>query len=170
MGVQGDTNPLWQYSLSIYEQPGVGDYCVKMQDRYDILVNLMLFVCWVGARQFRIKSQEIKQAESLIFDFNATVTKPIRIERRKLVNSEFDTEELKKQLLERELQAEFREQHKLYHWFCQHTFNEGPAEQLVEANLRCYFDNYSIPLVLPNPLLEATLSCDLDSFAGIPNR
>lgn len=170
MGTQGDTNPLWQFSLSVYEQPGVADYCIKMQDRYDILVNLMLFVCWAGTRQFRIKNQEIKQAESLIYDFNATVTKPIRIERRKLADREFDTGELKKQLLERELQAEFREQHKLYLWFCQRTFNEDPAEQLVEANLRCYLESYSIPLVLPNPLLEATLNCDLTSFAGIANR
>jgi uncharacterized protein (TIGR02444 family) len=160
LGKSNDANPLWHFSLSVYEGPGVADYCIEMQDRYDILVNLMLFVCWLGTRQIKIDCQEIKQAETVIFDYNARVTKPIRIERRQLDSNDDKTGALKKQLLERELQAEFNEQNKLYQWFCRASCGEDSSEKLVETNLRCYFDIYSVPLTLPNPLLKAALCND----------
>lgn len=155
----------WEYSSSLYAEPGVAEYCIDMQDRYGALVNLMLFCCWVGSRQIELDKSAIKQAEQSIADFNAAVTSQIRRRRRELSRTVDGMDEsgvdAKRILLEAELNAERDEHQKLLDWFSDAVLPGPPegwsANKLIMANLRCYLDSCNIARAIPSPLLDAAL-------------
>ncbi len=155
----------WEYSLLLYAQPGVAEYCVDMQDRYGVLVNLMLFCCWVGSRQMELDKSVIKEAERSIVDFNAEVTSQIRRRRRELSRPVDGTAEryadAKRKLFEAELNAEWDEHQKLLDWLSDAVLpgppDGGTTGKFIRANLRCYLDNCNVARTIPSPLLDAAL-------------
>ncbi|MBL6804352.1 MAG: TIGR02444 family protein [Pseudomonadales bacterium] len=40
---------LWDFSLSLYDKPGVPDACLTLQNRHNLDVNLVLFCLWLAA-------------------------------------------------------------------------------------------------------------------------
>lgn len=41
-------HPFWSFSLALYGRPGVEAACLRLQDEYDLDVNLVLFFLWAG--------------------------------------------------------------------------------------------------------------------------
>jgi len=39
-------HPFWDYSVTLYAKPGVGEACLRLQDGLGVDVNLLLFACW----------------------------------------------------------------------------------------------------------------------------
>ncbi len=40
---------LWEFSLSLYDKPGVPDACLTLQNRHNLDVNLVLFCLWLAS-------------------------------------------------------------------------------------------------------------------------
>lgn len=76
-------HPFWDYSLSLYRQPGVADACLYLQDRYGLDVNLLLFCLWFGASgRGPLQDDEIEDCVRRTGDWRARVIEPLRAIRR----------------------------------------------------------------------------------------
>lgn len=149
-------NPLWEFSVEVYSQPGVADYCLTMQDDHLALVNLMLFCCWAGASNVRLDKTNIRNAEQVIAQYNTIVTCQCRAQRRKIVELQPGAEALKKRWLARELEAERTEQGRLYNWFCTTPLTRSrDGKALITHNLKGYLQLLGVDCTAPNPLIGA---------------
>lgn len=43
-------NPFWSFSVSVYSRPRVAELCLRLQNEYDLDVNLVLFACFLASR------------------------------------------------------------------------------------------------------------------------
>src|SRR5688572_11665540 len=43
-------NPLWEFVVWAYAQPGVEKACLALQNNHRIDVNMLLFCCWLAYR------------------------------------------------------------------------------------------------------------------------
>ena len=41
-------NPFWDFSIGVYGKDGVAPACLRLQDRHQMAVNILLFACWWG--------------------------------------------------------------------------------------------------------------------------
>jgi uncharacterized protein (TIGR02444 family) len=151
-------NPVWDFSVAVYQQPGVANDCISLQDKHNALVNLVLFCCWLGTRRCRLNEETLKQAEQVIAEHNLTVTKPLRVRRRALTTAKADYGAVKAKLLAEELCAEQEEQNALFAWFRKVTFPADlDCEALISANLQVYLDRLGPDLECPRRLIDAAL-------------
>lgn len=159
-------NPLWDFSVSVYQQPDVADYCISLQDKHNALVNLVLFCCWLGTRHCYLNEEMLKQAEQMIAEYNLTVTQPLRARRRALTKTRADYAAMKAKLLEEELYAEQEEQNALFAWFSKIAFPAGrDCEALIVANLQAYLDKLAPALECPECLIDAASKYRVDGVA-----
>ena len=66
-----DGNPLWEFSLEFYAQPGVASACLALQDRCGVDVNVLLLMCWCGLQGVCIDSASLAR---LLSDSGGNVT------------------------------------------------------------------------------------------------
>ena len=79
------SHPFWDFALDVYRRPGVSDACLALQERDHVDVNLLLFVCWVGASGGgRLSRDEIERCRDTVAAWHDTVVKPLRGVRRTL--------------------------------------------------------------------------------------
>ena len=74
----------WQFSLELYDRPGVADACLVLQDRYDLDVNMMLWCCWHAAEGRALRPAEVATAEARVAAWQVTVVGQLRAMRRRL--------------------------------------------------------------------------------------
>jgi len=83
-------NPFWAFSLRVYRRPGVAPACLRLQDEYDVDVNLLLYCCWRGSVDGAAMSQsDIVAAMHRVEAWRESVVRPLRAVRRRL-KSGFD--------------------------------------------------------------------------------
>lgn len=119
--MSGDpANPFWDFSLRVYGRPGVAEACLRLQDRHDLDVNLLLYFCWLaGIRDRALAAAEIEQAVAATEAWRVEVVKALRVIRRRM-KSGFEgmprdrTERLRKQVQRLELDCEQAEQDFLF--------------------------------------------------------
>ena len=110
-------NPLWEFSLSIYQQDGVESACVELQDRLGLDVNIVLACCWAGQAGELLGDGFFEQ---LIGDpqmklWRDTVIQPLRQLRRQLKQHPAgEVQSLRQQVLQAEISAERVYQDKLW--------------------------------------------------------
>jgi uncharacterized protein (TIGR02444 family) len=106
---------LWRFSLALYAKPGVAEALISLQDRTGRDINLMLFLLWIGAtRARRLDPAELAAAEAAIGPLNAGVVHQLRRLRRQLRPTvDHDIQALRRRVLNAELAAERRVQHRL---------------------------------------------------------
>lgn len=46
---EADSHPFWQYSVAVYDRPGVAASCLALQDGRGADVNILLYCCWRAA-------------------------------------------------------------------------------------------------------------------------
>ena len=74
----------WDFSLRLYDRPGVADACLQLQDRCGADVNLLLLGFWRAHRGFpRWEPGELARAEMAAAPVNAAL-RPLRQARRAL--------------------------------------------------------------------------------------
>lgn len=143
MTENGSDNLFWQFSLSVYDRPGVAEACLALQGRHQLDVNILLFCCWAGVHGQRFDGAT---AASLIAGTDAwqdEVVKPLRQIRQWLKQHPVEAAPQKASVLRegikaRELEAESVEQAILAGSFAVDTGAEGqPADAI--ANLHAYF-------------------------------
>jgi uncharacterized protein (TIGR02444 family) len=75
----------WRFSLAFYEQPGVADALVALQDRDGFDVNLILFALWFGiSGRGALGGDALMAAKRVADELRSEIVEPLRRLRRKL--------------------------------------------------------------------------------------
>ena len=141
----------WGFSLALYSQPGVAEYCLRRQDDAGANVNLLLFCCWTGRRGVMLSTKALDVAATAIEDWQVRVLRPLRAQRRTAGIAPAE----KQRLLAEELTAERHEQALLVQWLagCGLTHPSVVGDACARANLGCYCAALGVALERDNPLL-----------------
>ena len=149
------TNPFWQYSLALYQRPGVAGFCLNLQDglhpcadrsaispqapsadpgNEHANVNVLLFCCWAGRQGVKLTQSNMRSLEASIATWHQDQVLPLRAARRALGSNDGTKkgveEQNKRELLARELEAERKEQDLLFNWFqAIHQANQSKNSQ-----------------------------------------
>jgi uncharacterized protein (TIGR02444 family) len=107
-GELSNNHTLWRFSLAFYEQAGIAETLIALQDRADLDVNLMLFALWVGASgRGPLTGEELAIADRIVRPVRADVVEPLRALRRKLsCDPDADVQRLREGIKALELAAE----------------------------------------------------------------
>ena len=75
----------WPFSLRLYARAGVAPACLALQDRFGRDVNLVLYLCWVGASgRGRLTAADLDRAESVAGPWRRETVEPLRALRRRI--------------------------------------------------------------------------------------
>lgn len=135
-------NPFWDFSAQLYAQPGVSKACLRLQDDFDLDVNLLLFCLWFAhCGPGRLSREDLLACAELIQTWQAETLKPLRAIRRQSHSSlPADLAAFSRHsLLAAELATERVEQELLYRWAAgrdRAADTDGPAE--AARNLVAY--------------------------------
>ncbi len=137
-------NPFWDFSLAVYARDGVAPACLRLQDRFDLDVNVLLYCCWAahgGAAAF--DRETMAQVLARVADWKSDVVLPLRAVRRAL-KGELESiastprEALRTQVKRIELEAERMQQDALVGAI---SIDEGASPPALErrsaANANC---------------------------------
>src|SRR5262249_36933398 len=98
----------WRFSLAFYTRPGVAAALIRLQDRAEMDVNLLLFAVWCGAvHGHRLSATELRQAGAAGAALRREVVQPLRDLRRRLKSqSDGAMQALRRRVAALELAAE----------------------------------------------------------------
>jgi uncharacterized protein (TIGR02444 family) len=108
--MQEEADKLWDFAVALYEQEPVKAACLNVQARYGLSISLLLGAIWTGINGYgRLGATELETT------IRREVIEPVRALRRLLRQQppggvEGDTQVLRKQLVNAELDAERIEQ------------------------------------------------------------
>ncbi len=85
-------NTFWDFTLAAYPAEGVQQSVIYLQDGCNADVNILFYCCWQGSLGRQLSVDDLKQADKTINAWREHVTKPLRVIRDKIK----DTEELSK--------------------------------------------------------------------------
>ena len=114
----GNTDSLWDFSVTIYQQPGVSHACLSLQDLLGLDVNVLLFCCWFGCTRGLLDGPTFNNALDFSKPWAKEVVHPLRAARiwmkvnncAQLVSQKLLREKIKTVELEAEhLQQDFLE-------------------------------------------------------------
>ena len=75
---------LWEFSLTLYAEPGVAASCLSLQNQHGFDVNLVLFCLWYGFRHGVLTEDLLKTALDTADRWRETVVQPLRSLRTRL--------------------------------------------------------------------------------------
>jgi uncharacterized protein (TIGR02444 family) len=114
--MNNDAEHLWDFAVAVYEEDGIKAACLRVQARYGLSISLLLGAIWAGMNGYgRLGATELETTIRRALEWHRDVIEPMRALRRLLRQQppggvEQQTHELRKQLLEAELNAERIEQ------------------------------------------------------------
>ena len=73
---------LWNFAISVYEQPDIAALCLHLQDHHDFDVNLLLYCLWHGQYWGAVDEAQLDQALDYSRQWQAQVVTPLRETRR----------------------------------------------------------------------------------------
>jgi uncharacterized protein (TIGR02444 family) len=105
----------WSFSAAFYEQPGVADALIALQDGAGADVNLILFALWHGLSGRGLLDQRgMAAADSAVHALREGVIEPLRALRRRLKShGDPDIRGLRERIKILEIEAEKAAQHRL---------------------------------------------------------
>ena len=123
---------LWSYSQIQYIQPGVEEYCLKLQNTYRGNVNILLFCSWLGYCDIKISTKDVISATRTIKDWDLNVVQSLRRARKYYTGSlvEMENNNIKSDIKKLELISEKSVQNSLYKWALLQNFKPGIAKDL----------------------------------------
>jgi len=77
-------NDFWRFSIRVYDQEGVADECLALQDRHGVNVNLLLFCAWIGTQAIILNRSDIEAAAKIVVRWDAMVVRPLRLARQEM--------------------------------------------------------------------------------------
>jgi uncharacterized protein (TIGR02444 family) len=107
------SNPLWDYSLTIYQRDEVAPSCIALQDAFDIDVNLLLYAAWLAHRKRCLSDDHLAALDACVCDWREQVVKPMRELRRQLRDYS-SAAGVRDELKSLELRAEREQQDRMY--------------------------------------------------------
>jgi uncharacterized protein (TIGR02444 family) len=127
-----ESNPFWEFSLSIYAQPGVAVCCLQLQESAAVDVNVLLYACWCASEGWVLGTTELAAVTAAVEDWRRDVVLPLRLLRRDL--REYPGVESTRAILKQaELEAEREQQQKMY---CHSQSRvQTPGREALQVNL-----------------------------------
>ncbi|WP_187276503.1 TIGR02444 family protein [Parahaliea maris] len=116
-------NPLWNYSLAAYSNPGVAQHCLEAQDECGVDVNLLLYAAWLASQAQVLDERRSRSAMACTDTLRQQVIRPLRTLRRQW-KAWPELADLREQLKQLELAAERELQDGLWDW---HRQQPAPA-------------------------------------------
>ena len=77
-------NPFWDYSVELYQRPGVEAACLELQRRHGLDVNLVLLCCWLARSGVELDPAALREARHAVASWQAEVVRLLRALRRRL--------------------------------------------------------------------------------------
>ena len=77
-------NDFWRFSLRVYDQEGVANECLELQELHGVNVNLLLFCAWIGTQAITLDRNDIEAANQIVVHWDAMVVRPLRIARQEM--------------------------------------------------------------------------------------
>lgn len=115
------SNPFWDFSLRVYERPGVASACLSLQEELGADVNLLLYALWAGRRGHLLSREECEELLAAIEPWHKDVVRGLRqvrlVMKRQRRADKIDpdvAESLRQRVKKLELEAERLEQDALY--------------------------------------------------------
>ena len=140
-------HPFWDFALDVYRRPGVSDACLQLQERYHLDVNLLLFVCWIGASgRGRLTPRDIGVCAGAVGAWHDAVVRPLRGVRRSLKEDLGAAPAGLPQALRREIQAREIDAEHIEQLMLAAAMPREPQADMAQAarladashNARCY--------------------------------
>lgn len=136
-------NPFWRFSLAVYDEPGVADECLALQEALGIDVNLLLFCAWIGARGRVLSDGDLTAAEERVRGWHDQVVRPLRAVRQRMKTmpemGHAEAAALRKDIAGTELRAEQVEQAFLFAAAEDiGPAGSAPAAEAIGANVAAY--------------------------------
>jgi len=100
----GVETTFWNFSLRVYDAPGVSEACLWLQDERGLDVNLLLFCVWAGHGRGELQVDSMEEAGALAEEWSTRVLRGLRTARRGLAGTGYD--ELHAHVQQAELAAE----------------------------------------------------------------
>jgi uncharacterized protein (TIGR02444 family) len=146
-------NPLWQFSLAVYAQPGVPAACLHLQDTFDVDVNLLLCAAWLGAAQgVLLTPSDLVQLDEHVAAFRNTLIRPLRRVRRELKSADAGAYATIKAA---ELTLEQIEHSQLFAYAVKLKQSVASPGELLATNVANYLAQKGAPVDLADALLAA---------------
>ncbi len=131
-------NPLWQYSLTVYRQPGVEALLVKLQDNHQADVNLLLCCAWLGSEGQVLSTEDLQSLLDVSSLWRQQCVKPLRGVRR-FLKGRPGNEAFREQVKTLEIEAEQRQQALIYQrWQLLDLLPTETSAVAINTNLRLY--------------------------------
>ena len=77
----GPAGALWDFAVRLYAEPGVGDACLVLQDRFGVDVPLLLWAAWLGEGA---DAAALRAGDRAVGPWRARAVRPLRSLRRHL--------------------------------------------------------------------------------------
>jgi uncharacterized protein (TIGR02444 family) len=133
---------LWRFSLAFYDQPGVAEVLIALQDRDGRNVNLVLFALWLGiSGRGSLDSGLLAAAAQTADALGSEIVEPLRALRRKLRDHpDGDVQKLREAVKAVELAGEKLIQQRLARLSLPPRISMPPADRAAAActNLALY--------------------------------
>lgn len=140
-------NSFWDFSLRVYRQAGVAPACLRLQDRCDVDVNLLLYFCWLASRRAKpLDGAEVEAIVQATADWRDGVVRPLRDVRRRLKEA-FEivppalSEPLRSEIKRAELEAERLQQTVLFERVAGEPA-DAVAANMAARNAKANIDRY----------------------------
>lgn len=111
----------WKFSFEVYARPGVQNYCLTLQDDWQLNVNILLLCCYIEEKGLACS---IEQLEELTEYINET-DQALIAHRKKRRAAKNEDSPLYQQLLKVELEMEKQQQARLIEKVNSFELNEG---------------------------------------------
>lgn len=77
-------NDFWDWTLPTYGQPGVSPACLRLQDRYGLDVNVVLYAVWAASRGAELSDGDVAAAARRVDEWHRLVVCGLRAIRTQL--------------------------------------------------------------------------------------
>lgn len=74
----------WQWSIEAYARPGASAALLRLQDDFDLNVNILLWCCWCAKTRGAVPDLALRKAMDLTAEWSREVSAPLRAARRAL--------------------------------------------------------------------------------------
>lgn len=165
---------LWEFSLTLYAEPGVAASCLSLQNQHGFDVNLVLFCLWYGFRHGVLTEDLLKTALDTADRWRETVVQPLRSLRtrlkRDLVESAYasspEISALREKIKTAELDAERIQQQELEK-LIEQSVKKSPASVRGEHSTRRNLDKLAASR---GAELDTTVSGHFDNLVKLNRR